>query len=112
MENFKPGDVGGQMRRVFESKYFKNSSVLIEFLSYVVNETLAGRGSELKEYSIAVNALRKPAKFDQQLDSSVRIHAGRLRRALKEYYGEEGMNDPILITIPKGTYVPLFTNKS
>jgi TolB-like protein len=89
-----------------------NSSVLTQFLNFVVSETLAGRSDSLKEYTIGVQALKKDADFNPQIDSIVRIHAGRLRRALKEYYYELGQNDPIVIDIPKGSYTPLFTFKS
>jgi hypothetical protein len=46
------------------------------------------------------------------LDAIVRIHAGRLRRALKEYYYDAGKNDPIVIEIPKGSYIPVFQPKN
>jgi TolB-like protein len=46
------------------------------------------------------------------LDAIVRIHAGRLRRALKEYYYDIGKNDPIVIEIPKGSYIPVFQPKN
>ena len=63
---------------------------------------------DLKEYTIGVQALKKEADFNPQIDSIVRIHAGRLRRVLKEYYYEEGKDDPIVISIPKGSYAPNF----
>jgi TolB-like protein len=101
-------DVFAQLRRILESTQINRSVVLTDFLSFVVNETLAGRADALKEYTIGVQALRKDADFNPQLDSIVRIHAGRLRRALKEYYYEEGKDDAIVISIPKGSYAPNF----
>jgi adenylate cyclase len=38
----------------------------------------------------------------------VRIEAGRIRRALEHYYLLAGRNDPIVVEIPKGGYVPNF----
>ena len=38
----------------------------------------------------------------------MRITAGRLRNALTRYYETEEAQDPIYISIPKGTYVPVF----
>ena len=73
---------------------------------------MEGKGDELKEYTIAVHALKKESDFNPQLDSIVRIHAGRLRRALKEYYYEEGSADQIIIHIPKGSYIPAFELRS
>ena len=50
----------------------------------------AGRSNTIKEYTIAVNVLNKPVSFKPQHDAIVRIHAGRLRRALNYYYKEPG----------------------
>ena len=35
-----------------------------------------------------------------------------MRRALERYYLTAGKSDPILITIPKGGYVPQFEQRS
>src|SRR5690606_5730995 len=71
-------------------------------------ETVNGRTDGLKEYTIAVSALGKPADFNPQTDAIVRIHAGRLRRLLNEYYTNQGKDNPILIEVVKGTYAPVF----
>ena len=76
-----------------------------------MEETIRGRSNCLKEYTIAVNVLDKPLHFNPQENGIVRIHAGRLRRALSRYYSEIGHVDQIVITIPKGKYVPLFANR-
>lgn len=101
-------DVFSQLQRILDSAQISRSVVLTDFLSFVVKETLAGRHEGLKEYTIGVQALKKEPDFNPQVDSIVRIHAGRLRRALKEYYYEQGKEDPIIISIPKGNYAPSF----
>src|SRR5215510_9574541 len=101
MKSLKKKDILVQTNKILSSKYFRNSTVLAEFLTYIVNETLSGRENELKEYTIAVVAMKKPADFNPQMDSIVRIHAARLRRALKDYFQEEGRSDHILIQVPK-----------
>src|SRR4030095_14788813 len=53
----------------------------------------------------------KPLTFNPQENGIVRIHAGRLRRALNDYYSDMGRDDKIVITIPKGKYVPVFANR-
>lgn len=98
-----------QLHRILSSAYFQRCPALGHFLRFIVHETIHGRGRDLKEYTIAVSALKKSPDFDPQVDSIVRIHAGRLRRALKEYYEEHGLNDPVVITVPKGSYVPVFS---
>jgi TolB-like protein len=85
-----------------------NSDILRKFLLFIVDQTLSGHANWLKEYTIGVNVLNKPANFKPQENGIVRIHAGRLRRALHHYYKETGMLDSIHISIPKGRYVPVF----
>ena len=70
---------------------------------------MAGRGDRIKAYSIAVEVFGRGVSFDPQTDPIVRIEAGHLRRALERYYLTAGHADPILITIPKGGYVPTFS---
>ncbi|MFZ0734933.1 MAG: hypothetical protein WAM79_21635 [Candidatus Sulfotelmatobacter sp.] len=50
----------------------------------------------------------RPTGFDPQSDSTVRVQAGRLRVKLAEYYAQEGVDDPILVEIPKGSYALTF----
>src|SRR5215203_906470 len=101
-------DVEAELERILASKVFKQSNVLSNFLRYVVSETIEERTHEIKEYSIAVRALGKPSDFNPQIDAVIRIHAGRLRRCLHEYYSGEGNNDPLVITLTKGSYIPEF----
>ncbi|MBT1699528.1 hypothetical protein KK083_21700 [Fulvivirgaceae bacterium PWU4] len=100
------------LQRILKTRSFADSIVLTRFLTFIVNETLEGRSHELKEYTIAVNALKKDPDFNPQIDSIVRIHAGRLRRALKEYYYERADKDEVQIVVPKGSYIPTFTERS
>src|SRR6187399_1157849 len=102
MQKLTREDIRDQVNRVLSSAQLSNSNILSGLLHFIVNETLAGRSNELKEYNIGIQALKREANFNPQLDSIVRIHAGRLRRALNEYYHEEGVKDPITIQVPKG----------
>ena len=97
-----------QLQKIFDCSVFAVSDILRRFLTYITNETLAGRSNTIKEYTIAISVLNKPTSFKPQQDAIVRIHAGRLRRALNYYYKESGNDDKIEITVPKGTYVPKF----
>lgn len=101
-------DVVAQLQRILASPEFKVSERIRRFLSYVIEETLAGRADRIKAYTIAVEVLGRDANFDLQNDPVVRIEAGRLRRAIERYYLVAGQSDPVLIEIPKGTYVPQF----
>ena len=97
-----------QLQRIFSDPLFQNSDILRRFLSFIVDETLLGQAHTLKEYTIGIQVLGKPINFKPQENGIVRIHAGRLRRALNHYYAGGGVLDPIHISIPLGSYVPAF----
>lgn len=110
MNNVIPEEsVRRQLSLIFDFHEIRNSQVLPRFLEFVVEKKLSGHEDEIKEYTIAVKGLGKPHDFNPQLDATVRIHAGRLRRMLAQYYQDVGKNDPVLIDIPKGSYIPVFT---
>lgn len=111
MTTSNPSEIKAALERILSSKAFIHSNVLSNFLRYVVNVTIEDKPYEIKEYTIAVNALGKPADFNPQLDAVIRIHAGRLRRSMHEYYLGEGSNDPLIISLEKGSYIPEFTAK-
>jgi hypothetical protein len=96
------------LARVCENPSFKASPRLSAFLRYVVNAALEGRADSIKAYSIAVDALERPDNFDPISDAIVRVEARRLRRALAHYYENGGSQDPVVIDIPLGRYVPEF----
>ena len=97
-----------QLERILVSPDFAASQQLSKFLRFVVAETLAGRANRIKQSTVAVKVFERTVNFDAQADPIVRVQAARLRRTLERYYLTRGSQDPILITIPKGTYVPVF----
>lgn len=101
--------VKDQLNRILSSKAFDQSPKMKELLSFVVEQTLVGNGDRLKQFTIATEVFDRDADFDHQADPIVRIQAGRVRRTLETYYLTEGVNDPIVLSIPKGRYSPLFT---
>jgi adenylate cyclase len=105
---FGPAAVREQLRRILASADFDAPKRNRLFLEYVVGETLEGRADRVKAYTIATSVFGRDAGFDPQLDSIVRIEAGRLRRSLERYYLTAGAKEPIRIAIPKGSYVPEF----
>src|SRR6478735_8211095 len=107
--SFTPAQIAAQVNKISSSSTLKNSPVLCQFLQFVVDETLGGNGERIKEYTIGTKVLGRKSDFDPQLDAIVRIHAGRLRRALNEFYSGEGKGDVMRISIPKGGYTPDFT---
>src|SRR5581483_4143540 len=97
-----------QVDKLTKSHILHGSESLCKLLRYLAEHSLDHPGIALKEYQIATEVLGRPAGFDPQSDSTVRVQAGRLRVKLAEYYSHEGIDDPILVEIPKGSYALTF----
>ena len=105
-------EIRDALDRVTTAAPLARSKRLTQFLRYIVDETLAGRATTIGGYSIAVDVFGKPESFDPTTETIVRVEAGRLRRRLGEYYREAGHEDPIEISLPKGSYVPAFSQRT
>ena len=101
-------DVRRELERALASADFDASRRSREFLGFIVEEALAGRGDSLSQAAIAVEVFGRRADFDPLTDPIVRIQAGRLRRSLERYYLLGGGRDPVRIELPKGGYSPVF----
>ena len=97
-----------QIDKLIKSHSLHTSESLCKLLRYLGEHSLDHPGIALKEYQIATEVLGRPAGFDPQSDSTVRVQAGRLRVKLAEYYSHEGADDLIVVEIPKGSYALTF----
>ncbi|HET9467636.1 MAG TPA: tetratricopeptide repeat protein [Vicinamibacterales bacterium] len=100
-----------QLNRILASKTFSQVDRLKRFVSFIVLETVDGRGGELKEYVIGVQVFGKEPSFDPRTDPIVRVQARRLRARLVRYYREEGPSDDVIVDLPKGGYTPIFRRR-
>jgi TolB-like protein len=97
-----------QLEKILSSGVFAQSHRLTRFLRLTLERVLQGRGPDLKQYLIGVEVFDRQENYDPRMDPIVRVEAHRLRVKLDEYYRTEGREDPILISLPKGTYAPVF----
>ncbi|MBL4612772.1 MAG: hypothetical protein JKY91_03420 [Emcibacter sp.] len=104
--SLSPNEIRTQLDLILASETFKNKNRIIRFLQYVVEEYLGDRAHLIKGYTLGLEVFDKDESFDPQADAIVRVEAGRLRRLLKHYYMEEGQDDQIDISLPKGSYAP------
>ena len=100
-----------QLQRILASATFQQGDRLKRFLTFIVNEAIAGRRNELKEYVIGVQVFGKEESFDPRTDPIVRVQARRLRAKLVSYYREEGRADEWIVELPKGGYAPTFKRR-
>jgi serine/threonine-protein kinase len=103
--------IADALDRILRSQTFQQAAGLKRFLSFIVNETVAGRMAELKEYVIGVQVFRTDQSFDPRTDPIVRVQARRLRAKLVQYYADEGRLDTLTIDMPKGGYAPVFKKR-
>ena len=100
--------IESHLEKIQRSGVFSTADSLRRLLRFVVLETIAGRGDDVKEYSLGVSVLGKGDSFDPKADPIVRVQMRRLREHLARYYAADGRSDPLIIDIPKGRYVPVF----
>ena len=94
--------------QVLRSLQFERADQLRSFLRYVCEMELAGRGSELNEHLIGVEALGRPPGYSTTDDSSVRRCAHTLRLKLEEAYATDLAGARVRIELPRGGYQPRF----
>src|ERR1700677_3932928 len=93
-----------QVQRIIQSKAFRTSEVHRNLLHYLAEKSLSGTADSLKEYTVGLDVFAKPASYDPRQESVVRMHVARLRQKLAEYYRTEGVNDPVIVDLPKGGF--------
>lgn len=96
------------VQRIVSSSPLQKSTRLRELLEYLAERTLHGHAQDLTEQHIGGALFNKPSGYDPVEDSSVRVHVRQLRLKLHEYFDEEGRNESLILTIPKGSYSPVF----
>jgi hypothetical protein len=101
-----------EIDKITGSTVLHGSESLCKLLRYLSKHSLEKPGVHLKEYQIATEVFGRPADFDPQADSTIRVQAGRLRGKLLEYYSSEGAEDPIMVELPRGSYVLQFHHRS
>ena len=101
-----------EIEKLVASHALHGSESLCKLLRYLGKQALEHPGVPVKEYQIATEVFGRQADFDPQLDSMVRVQAGRLRTKLAEYYNTEGATDRVVVELPKGSYAVGFHERA
>ena len=94
--------------RVANSRSFASSSTLRAFFLYVAEHAIAGEPDGVKEQQIGFHVLGRKPDYDPADDNIVRVRARQVRQKIDEYFGAEGQHEQVIISIPKGSYLPVF----
>jgi hypothetical protein len=111
-DELTPSEILAALERVRRSQTISGSEKLVQFLNFVVQTTLNGNAGYLKETVVGVFVFGRAPDYDPKADTVVRSQAWRLRSKLSEYYQAEGADDPLIIEIPRGSYVPVFVRRN
>ncbi len=98
------GATHAQIQRILQSKAFRTSEIHRNLLSYLAEKSVSGTADGLKEYTVGLDVFAKPDSYDPRQESTVRMHVARLRQKLADYYRTEGVDDTILVDLPKGGF--------
>jgi len=98
-----------QLELLIQDQVFRSSKRSIEFLRFVVEQTLKGSADQIKERTIGVEVFGRAPSYDTNADHVVRTAAIELRKRLAIYYGEERHRSELRMSLVPGSYVPRFT---
>jgi hypothetical protein len=96
------------IKRIVASSEFQRATKQREFLLYVTDHKLSGSPENVTEALIGHRVYGRPATYDTGNDSIVRTEARTLRKRLERYFDAEGLDEPVIVEIPRGGYLPVF----
>lgn len=96
------------VQRVASSRHLAKAPQLREILLYVSHRVLADHAATIGEQEIGCKVLGRRPDFSPNEDNIVRVQIRHLRKKLEDYFSMEGAAEPLILTIPKGSYLPHF----
>src|ERR1700722_2552541 len=111
--NLQPIEFQGDIRwdlvqRIIDSPSLVGSARLRDFLLHVTACAIRQTPEDATEQQIGIQVFQRSPGFNSSEDSIVRSQARLLRLKLSSYFNAEGANEPLIIEIPKGHYLPVF----
>ena len=97
-----------QMKRLLESSHFRNSRRYPTLLRHIIEETLSGRGSLLKERTLGAEVFGRAPDYDTSSDPIVRVTVAEIRKRIAQYYHEDAHGSELRIELTPGSYLPEF----
>src|SRR6185437_11600151 len=100
------------VRRVASSSTFEKSARLRAFFLHVCHCALDNKPEEATEQQIGIRVYGRKPGYNPNEDNIVRSQARVLRTKLEHYFANEGKHEAVVISIPKGRYLPAFETRS
>jgi hypothetical protein len=96
------------VQRILESEGFYRAAQLRKILFYVSKEAILRPHESISEVEVACTVLERRLDFNPATDNIVRAQFSHLRRKLEHFFETEGRGEPVVLSIPKGNYIPVF----
>ena len=96
------------LKRVAASAPLKRASRLQELLLYVGKSSLKDGRDQVREQEIGAKVFGRPEGYDTGVDNIVRTNVSDLRKRIEAYFHGEGVHEPVVMEIPRGSYLPVF----
>lgn len=96
---------------VLQSTPFRTTRQCQNFLTYVVEHTLAGENDLLRERVIGTEVFGRSHDYEPSDDPVVRVRAAEVRKRLAQYY-QDRADSPVRIDVPPGSYKAVFQWKA
>ena len=97
--------------RVLSSPQLKRSARMRELLAYVGRRALEEGCEQLHEQEIGTEVFGRAPGYDTSADNIVRVNATELRKRIDGYFETDGINEPLIMEIPRGGYIPVFRHR-
>jgi hypothetical protein len=97
------------VQRVVNGPTFAGSHAMRAFLLYIAEHAISGTPEQIKEQLIGSEVLGRKQDYDPSTDNIIRVRAHELRQRLEKHFSTDGASEPVVISVPKGSYVPEFS---
>ena len=101
-------EIGHQAQRILDSEGLRRSGRLRELLLYLLKRASESPDHPVREQDIGNEVYGRRPDYDTSHDTIVRVQVTQLRKKLERYYETEGARDELILTIPRGRYLPVW----
>ncbi|MDR3752423.1 MAG: hypothetical protein P4K93_01915 [Terracidiphilus sp.] len=99
------------LQRIGASPGLRRAPRLREFLDYVARRSLRDGCNQIHEQEIGIAVFGRLESYDTSVDNIVRANATELRKRIEAYFESEGSREPLIVEIPRGSYIPVFRHR-
>jgi len=96
------------LERVSASPKLRRAARLQELLFYVGKRSLKDGCDRIHEQEIGSSVFGRPDSYDPGIDNIVRTNFYELRKRIEAYFDSEGLQEMLIMEIPRGNYIPVF----